>query len=265
MFQLSVTRRVTPTLAYELYHHPLATARALWGGFRLEASLARFLGVPRAQLRSWWVELLERDRIYERIHDREREIQSSGQPVLNPGGRADASSEVLYLFVRALRPKVVVETGVALGYSSAFLLQGLHDNAEGHLHSIDLPTTDPQGHITSEGVRDRTSVPVAQTGGVVPNDLRDRWSLTLAPSNPTLASLFETVGPTDIFFHDSEHTFENMIWEYRTSWPHLRPGGYLLSDDVSLNNAFPQFCREVGSPPFRWFGPQGRRGAARRP
>jgi Methyltransferase domain len=265
MFQIQVGRRVTPFLAYELYHQPRVTVGYLWGAIRLESTLASFLGVSRAQLRAWWVELLERDRLYDRIRAREREIESSGQPVHNPGGRADASSEVLYLIVRAVRPQVVVETGVALGYSSAFILQGLHDNGLGHLHSIDLPTTDPGGHITSEGVLDRTSVPVVQTGGVIPNDLRDRWSLTLAPSNPTLEAIFGQVGPADIFFHDSEHTRENMIWEYRTSWPHLRAGGYLLSDDVLLNDAFPQFCREVGRPGYRWFGPGGRRGAVRHP
>ncbi|MBS7618991.1 hypothetical protein KEJ25_10485, partial [Candidatus Bathyarchaeota archaeon] len=43
----------------------------------------------------------------------------------------------LYLIVRVLRPKYVVETGVSAGRSSAFILCGLCDNGEGELYSID--------------------------------------------------------------------------------------------------------------------------------
>ena len=44
-----------------------------------------------------------------------------------------------YLVCRLLEPAVVVETGVAYGVSSAFILRALEKNGRGVLHSVDLP------------------------------------------------------------------------------------------------------------------------------
>ena len=71
---------------------------------------------------------------------------------LDAAGRAGATAErvagdadiaeLLYGLVRALRPEVVVETGVATGVTSAYLLAALADNDAGELQSIDLPSAD---------------------------------------------------------------------------------------------------------------------------
>ena len=50
-----------------------------------------------------------------------------------------SAGEVLYAAVRARKPSVVVETGVAAGLSSACILAGLQRNGMGELYSIDLP------------------------------------------------------------------------------------------------------------------------------
>jgi predicted O-methyltransferase YrrM len=42
-----------------------------------------------------------------------------------------------------------------------------------------------------------------------------------------------------------------MLWEYRAAYPHLRPGGLLLSDDALWNPAFPEFALEVAAPRAR--------------
>jgi hypothetical protein len=49
------------------------------------------------------------------------------------------------------------------------------------------------------------------------------------------------LGSIDIFIHDSEHSYENMMFEYMTAWDHLKEGGILLSDDTNLNKAFSDF------------------------
>jgi len=48
-------------------------------------------------------------------------------------------ARLYYLVCRALRPEVVVETGVGYGVSSAFILKALEQNGGGILHSVDLP------------------------------------------------------------------------------------------------------------------------------
>jgi len=45
--------------------------------------------------------------------------------------------------------------------------------------------------------------------------------------------------------HDSLHTYEHMLWEFRQAYPHLPAGGLLFSDDAKWNSAFPEFAFEV--------------------
>ena len=45
----------------------------------------------------------------------------------------------------------------------------------------------------------------------------------------------------DMFVHDSSHSYRHMLWEFRAFWPRLRDGGLLMSHDVQMNSAFPEF------------------------
>jgi hypothetical protein len=46
---------------------------------------------------------------------------------------------------------------------------------------------------------------------------------------------------------DGLHTYDHMLWEYRTAFPYLRPDGLLFSDDAAWNSAFLQYCHEVAA------------------
>jgi hypothetical protein len=133
-------------------------------------------------------------------------------------------SRFCYGVTRALRPKVVVETGVCYGVTSAHVLQALDLNKEGHLHSIDLP---PLGKNAD-----------AYVGRLVPSDLRSRWTLHRGTSRRLLPSILKQVGRVDLFIHDSLHTYGNMRMEFAAVWPVLAGGGVLISDDVQGNVAF---------------------------
>jgi hypothetical protein len=143
----------------------------------------------------------------------------------------------LYLIVKLLKPDCVVETGVASGASSTYILQALHDNHQGNLHSIDLPPDDlPDGR---------------GSGWVVPQSLRSRWRLHIGDSRELLGPLLAELGRIDCFVHDSLHTYSHMLWELRTAWRHLRFKGLLLSHDVGANRAFFDFMKEQG---ISWAG-----------
>lgn len=43
----------------------------------------------------------------------------------------------LYGLIRSIKPKIVVETGTHRGKTSLYMVQGLYDNGEGHLHTAD--------------------------------------------------------------------------------------------------------------------------------
>jgi predicted O-methyltransferase YrrM len=140
-----------------------------------------------------------------------------------------------YAVVRAIKPKIVVETGVANGVSSAYLLLALQANGRGTLYSVGL--NDPQYLPAGKSL-----------GWVVPQELRSTWKLLLGDSRTILPGLLDGIDSTDIFIHDSLHTYEHMLWEYRAAYPHIRPGGLLFSDDAKWNSAFPEFALEVAAP-----------------
>ncbi|MDQ3237385.1 MAG: class I SAM-dependent methyltransferase [Actinomycetota bacterium] len=146
----------------------------------------------------------------------------------NPRGAQWPADSILarccYLLCRLVRPAIVVETGVAYGVSSAFVLQALEENGRGVLHSVDPPPL-RRGYARSWGV-------------AVPEELKARWTLHRGTSKRILPGLLEKLGTVDVFLHDSLHTHRNMRREFEAVWPCLRTGGVLIADDVERNRAF---------------------------
>ena len=153
----------------------------------------------------------------------------------NPAGRLNRSSQgnagyFLYLLVRAIKPNTIVETGVSSGESSAYLLQGLFDNNHGKLFSIDLPPEYDQAKRNTVLLKDNLP------GWIIPDYLRNRWELQLGPSQDLLPPLLDKLGEIDMFWHDSLHTYDHMMFEYLESWKHLRENGIIFSDDIATLN-----------------------------
>lgn len=152
-----------------------------------------------------------------------------------------------YLLARITRPTVVMETGVFDGISSAMLLQALHENEVGELVSIDLPARQPIKDSIHGPEHD--SLPKGlDPGWIIPANLQDRHHMVLGDSRELLPKELERNGEIDFFFHDSLHTREHMMFEFRTVWPALRSNGLLLSDDIfawGAKGAFFSFAKEV--------------------
>jgi predicted O-methyltransferase YrrM len=143
-----------------------------------------------------------------------------------------------YAAARALAPACIVETGIANGVSSAYLLLAIHKNGKGQLHSI--------------GLADPSFLPVGtEPGWLVPVWLRGPWQVHIGDSRQVLPPLLSQHRPIDMFIHDSLHTYEHMLWEFEAAYPTLRPGGLLLSDDALWNSAFGDFARKVSEPDSR--------------
>lgn len=143
-----------------------------------------------------------------------------------------------YAAVRALKPECVVETGIANGVSSAYILLALHRNQRGTLHSIGLadPAYLPEGK---------------DPGWFVPEWLRKPWRVHLGDAKEILPRLLPELGRIDIFLHDSLHTYEHMLWEFEIAYPFLGLGELLFADDALWNSAFEDFARKVGAPEAR--------------
>src|SRR5215469_15928585 len=65
---------------------------------------------------------------------------------------------------------------------------------------------------------------------IVPEYLRSRWKLMVGDARDLLPKLLADVASIDVFVHDSLHTYNHMLWEYRSVYPHLRQGGLLVSE-----------------------------------
>jgi predicted O-methyltransferase YrrM len=154
----------------------------------------------------------------------------------------------LYAALRILQPEVVVETGCAKGNTSYYILSALKKNNKGHLYSIDLEPELPERDTAPWRDNVWTFSERAQIGVLVPDFMRDRWTLSFGDTKQSLIPLLEKLKSVDVFFHDSDHSYSYMMWEYASAWPYLRSGGLLVSDDITMNASFYDFSNAHNLP-----------------
>jgi hypothetical protein len=136
----------------------------------------------------------------------------------------------IWCLIRHLKPKRVVETGVAHGVTSRFILEALERNGDGHLWSIDLPPLERALH--------------GEIGVAVGTGRAKRWTLIRGSSRRMLPKLLSNLGQIDMFIHDSLHTAYNMRFELNGAWRCLAPQGAVVVDDVDANEGFQSFIAE---------------------
>jgi hypothetical protein len=135
----------------------------------------------------------------------------------------------IWCLTRHLRPNKVVETGVAHGVTSRFILEALARNGHGHLWSIDLP---PLERVWRK-----------QVGVAVGGHCADRWTYIRGSSRRRLPALLSDLGQIDLFIHDSLHSERNVRFELDRAWPALTLNGALVVDDVDANWGFQSFTQ----------------------
>ncbi len=190
-------------------------------------SLAHLTGASVATLDSYFSELASLRRALE------------AEAGSLPASGALWQAPLLYVFVRAVQPRWLVETGISAGYSSRFVLEAMEKNGgDGHLDSIGIARF-ALGQIPES---QRQRVVDRPIGWLVPPRLESRWTRHVGRSEAILPTVLSSrEDPLDAFLHDSLHDFATMSYEYSTAWPHLRPGGWLLSHDVHSSRAWPEF------------------------
>ena len=166
--------------------------------------------------------------------DNEVELEAKG---IRPGPESFADwndgdaglVRAIWCLIRHLKPKRVVETGVAHGVTSRVILEALERNADGHLWSIDLPPIERVWH--------------SQVGAAVGNRHADRWTYIKGSSARRLPELLSRLGEIDLFIHDSLHSEQNVSFELNRAWAALSRVGAIVVDDVDANNGFQSFAQ----------------------
>jgi predicted O-methyltransferase YrrM len=167
----------------------------------------------------------------------------------------------LYWLVRRGKPRTIVQTGVCNGLSAAFMMLGLAKNGpEGMLHVIDLPPVfnpnDPAW--TVEGNVYGFVIPEGKTSGwLVPDAYRDRFEVWNGDAKDLLPKMVDKIDAIDFFYHDSDHTYNHMMFEFHQAKRKLKRGGLVVGDDVSWNASMWDFADEFHVPSYNFKGAVG--------
>jgi hypothetical protein len=148
----------------------------------------------------------------------------------------------VFALVRLTKPKTLVESGVASGVSSTFMLLGTEANAEGTLHSIDFP-------VAREGVRgnEAWAIPTGLASGwAIPPSLKSHWDLRQGRSEDLLGPLLREVESVDFYCHDSPVDLKHFQFEMDAIAKHLKPGSLVVSDNTD-REAFDQAANAAGA------------------
>jgi hypothetical protein len=137
----------------------------------------------------------------------------------------------IWCMIRHTRPEKVVETGVAHGVTSRFVLEALAKNRYGHLWSIDLPPIEAPWR--------------RQVGMAIGGRYPDQWSYIEGSSRRRLPGLLSRLGRVDLFIHDSLHSERNVRFELDRAWHVASPTAAAVVDDVDANWGFRSFTQAV--------------------
>jgi len=133
-----------------------------------------------------------------------------------------------YMSVRAMKPELVVETGIHLGLGSLTLLRALQRNREeghpGELMSFDLNP---------------------RAGRIVREELRAGWHRIIGPTNQTLVPALSgrRVG---MLLQDTWHTEENQLFEFGAALEHAAPCMLLVDCSGGYVPTLERLCEERG-------------------
>jgi len=130
-----------------------------------------------------------------------------------------------YAFVRAMKPKIVVETGTNKGLGSCIIAAALkrnaHDGAPGYLYTTDI---DPvAGYLLQ--------LPYSEYAKILYGD-----------SIASLNTLSQTI---DLFINDSDHSQEYELREYETVQAKLSPRAIILGDNVHCSSKLWEFSQRT--------------------
>jgi predicted O-methyltransferase YrrM len=198
------------------------------------AHLVEFVAVvtrrPSTEIAGYVQELLEDETLATHIVQRTKE---SGE-----GFKSDLVARYgrrmgWYAFVRALRPTVVVETGVDKGLGSCVLAAAiLRNRAEGFPGKYYGTDINPRAGFLLSG-------PYKEVGEILYGD--------------SIESLRTMTEPIDLFINDSDHSAEYEGREYDVVESKLAPGAVALGDNAHVTDKLLEFARRTNRR-FLFFG-----------
>lgn len=184
----------------------------------LEFLISDILDIPLHEVQKYTKELEDDEELRRHI-----ETQTALSPWAHLADREVRYSRRIgwYAFVRALKPQVVIETGVDKGLGACVLAAALLRNAaEGHPGQYYGTDINPKAGYLLSGR-------YAEVGRVLYGD--------------SIESLRAFQEPIDLFINDSDHSADYEAREYETVFPKLSPNAVLLGDNSHSTDKLMQF------------------------
>jgi hypothetical protein len=156
------------------------------------------------------------------------QIELQGTETLNAIGHSlggGGACSLIYFHCRIIKPKIVVETGVAAGWSSYAILESLKKNGQGQLYSSDFPYF-------------RLKNPEQFIGCVVPETIRNNWYLDLRGDSIALPEICNKVQDIDIFHYDSDKSYSGRLFAIKKIQKKLSLNSIVIFDDIQDNLFF---------------------------
>lgn len=145
---------------------------------------------------------------------------------------------LLYFLVRLNKPNVILETGVAAGYSSYAILKGIEKNIKGRLYSSDFPYF-------------RIPNPEKYIGIIVPEKLKKCWELFIDGDSINLPVISKKIKKIDIFHYDSDKSYNGRKNALNLLKNNIDSSTILIMDDIQDNSFFYDYI--IKSSPKKWY------------
>ena len=145
------------------------------------------------------------------------------------GGAGDL--DLLYNIIINHKPKNIAELGVAYGWSTYAILEGINKNKNNsNFNSFDMPYPYLGSSKNIARAIKLTDVNSA------------RWNLYVCSNRLALKIIKEKKLKLDLIFYDSEKKYNNKLSSLKQLWKHLdTKTGIMIVDDINDNLAFHDF------------------------
>ena len=141
--------------------------------------------------------------------------------------------EIHYFLTRHYKPKIILETGVAAGYSSYAFLEAINKNDVGKLFSSDFPYF-------------RLKNPEQYIGIVVPDNLKKNWRLETLGDDKNIEIYKKEFKKIDLLFYDSDKRYSSKRKFFKKITNYINENTIIIIDDLHNDSFFFEYIEERG-------------------
>jgi len=151
-----------------------------------------------------------------------------GRPIIQMPQDILALQEIIW----KVKPDLIIETGIAYGWSSYAILLAIRENKFGKLLSIDLPYP---------FLNEKSNI-----GILVPEKLRKNWKILFCRDKIGIVKAIKKFNyKIDFFHYDSDKNYNAKLNNLKTIWKYMQPNGIVICDDINDNLAFFDFVKNI--------------------